>query len=267
MQLALIRELTEVPERKVTSKNVNLTSRDLEIIEFIIDMKFASVEDVFQKFFKVTLKEESALSDLWAKKRLLQLEQGHFLRAKKIPMEKHLYYMATFKGYYTLTSVHPEKAFTKPVGGFDFRTFGHDKLVLKCRMDFEEHLKIQSWISDRKLKSSVELSGGLTSRQVPDAIYTTVSGERIAFELEISRKAKSRYSEKIRKYVQLLRNTEPSKKKFDLVQILCTQEPVYDLLIKETKIYGSFFKVQNPTQFAQEIELKRSSIINGGSNV
>ncbi len=115
MQLALMRELTQEPERKVSFKNVSLTSRDLEVIEFIVDMKFASVEDVFHKFFKVTLKDESALSDLWARKRLLQLEQGKFLKAKKVQTEKSLYYMATFKGYYALANVHPEKAFTKPV--------------------------------------------------------------------------------------------------------------------------------------------------------
>lgn len=37
MQLALLRELTPEPERRVVSKNVILTPRDLEVIEFIID--------------------------------------------------------------------------------------------------------------------------------------------------------------------------------------------------------------------------------------
>lgn len=267
MQLALMRELSFIPERKVTSKNVILTSRDLEVIEFIIDMKFVSIEDVFQKFFKVTLSAESAKSDLWARKRLLQLEQGKFLKAHKVQTEKLTYYTATFKGYYALTNVYPEKAFTKPVGGFDHRTFAHDKLVLKCRLDLEERLKVTNWISDRKLKSSPELSGGLSSIHIPDAIYLTPSGQRVAFELEIARKSKSRYADKIKKYVQVMRSLDANKKKFDVVQIVCTQEPVFDLLVKETKIYGSLYKIQTMNQFINELAGGRTAGAQGDRNV
>lgn len=267
MQLALMRELTLEPERKVTSKNVILTSRDLEVIEFIIDMKLVSIEDVFQKFFKVTLSSEAAKSDLWARKRLLQLEQGKFLKAHKVQTEKLTYYTATFKAYYALTNVHPEKAFTKPVGGFDHRTFAHDKLVLKCRLDLEERLKINLWLSDRKLKASPELSGGLSSIHIPDGIYTLPTGQRVAFELEIARKSKSRYADKIKKYVQVMRSMDSNKKKFDVVQIVCTQEPVFDLLVKETKIYGSLFKIQTMNQFINELSTIRTEGAQGASNV
>lgn len=253
MQLALLRELTPEPERRVSSKNVILTPRDLEVIEFIIDMKFASVEDIFEKFFKVTLSSAEAKSDHWARKRLLQLEQGRFLRAQKVQTEKFTYYTATFKGYYALSNVYPEKAFVKPIGGFDSRTFAHDKLVLKCRLDLERRLGATSWISDRKLRASAELSGGLSSAHVPDAIYATAEGKRVAFELEIARKAKSRYADKIKKYVQVLRSLDSTKKKFDLVQIICTQDAVFDLLVKETKIYGGLFQIKTMNQFISEL--------------
>ncbi len=253
MQLALLREFTPEPERRVVSKNVVLTPRDLEVIEFIIDMKFASVEDVFEKFFRVTLSDVEAKSDHWARKRLLQLEQGKFLRAHKVQTEKVTYYTATFKAFYALSNVYPEKAFVKPVGGFDHRTFAHDKLVLKCRLDLEGRLKVSNWISDRKLKASAELSGGLSTVHVPDAIYTTVEGRRVAFELEIARKSKSRYADKIKKYVQVLRSLDQSKKKFDWVQIVCTQEPVFDLLVKETKIYGGIFQIKTMNQFISDL--------------
>ena len=253
MQLALIQGLTEEPKRKTVSKNVVLSERDLEVIEFIIDMKFASVEDIFEKFFKVTLSSQEAKSDLWARKRLLQLEQGKFLNANKVATEKISYYTATFKAFYALSNVHPEKAFVKPIGGFDMRTFVHDKLVLKCRLDLEKRFNVTSWISDRKLKSSAELSGGLSSIHIPDAIYTFPSGKRVAFELEIARKAKSRYVDKIRKYVQVMRSTEAAKKKFDVVHFVCTQDAVYDLLVKETKIYGGLFLIQTMNQFIAEL--------------
>lgn len=254
MQLALIQELSFKPEKKIISKNVILTSRDLEVIEFVIDMKFVSVTDVFEKFFKMTLSGEEAKGDFWTRKRLFQLEQGGFLKSHKVHTEKTNYYTATFKGYYSLAGMHPEKFFTKPVGGFDFRTFSHDKLVLKCRLDLEKCLKVTSWLSDRKLKAQPDLSGGLTSSQVPDGIYILKDGQRVAFELEIARKAKARYTEKIKKYVQVLRSHDLTRKKFDVVQYICTKDDVFDLLVKETRIYGNLFKIQTMNQFINELK-------------
>lgn len=259
MQLALIKELTPEPERRVSSRNVFLTERDLEVLEFIVDMKFASVEDVFRKFFKVTLNSEAARSDEWARKRLFQLEQGQFLKAHKVQQDKVTFYTATLKSYYALINFYPDRPFTKPVGGFDHRIFIHDKLVLKCRLDLEERLGVTSWLSDRKLKAYPDLAGGLSHAHIPDAIYKTSSGASVAFELEIARKSKSRYQDKLKKYVQVLRTLDVSRRKFELVQFVCTQDSVHELLVKETKIYGSLFKIQTIGEFISELT--------GGSNV
>lgn len=253
MQLALDQEFTEYGERKLNSKTVILTSRDLEIIEFIIDMKFASIEDVFEKFFKVKQNQTAAKSDLWARKRLLQLEQSKFLKGHKLHQEKSTFYTATFKAYYALSNVHPEKLLCKPIGGFDSRTYGHDKTVLKCRLALESQLNITNWISDRKLKSYPELTGGLSTNHVPDGIFTKSTGENVAFELEIARKAKSRYQDKIRKYLYILRSDNSAKRKFESVLFVCPKETVRDLLIKETKIYGKLFKVLSMQEFITEL--------------
>ncbi len=176
------------------------------------------------------------------------------MKAHKIESDKITYYTATFKAYYALSTVHPERAITKPIGGFDQRTFSHDKMVCKCRLDLEDVLKVSSWLSDRKLKSSSELSGGLSSVHVPDAIYTLPSGQRVAFELEISRKSKARYLDKIRKYVSVLRSQDSTKKKFDVVQFVCTQDPVFEFICQNTKIYGSLFKVQTMKELISELK-------------
>ena len=253
MQLALIEEDNTETERKINYRNVILTSRDLEVIEFIIDMKFASIDDIYRKFFRFTLSTEPSKSDFWTRKRLFQLEQGKFLKAHSVETKRLTYYTATFKAYYALSTIHPERAITKPIGGFDQRTFSHDKIVCKCRLDLEDVLKVSSWLSDRKLKSSSELSGGLSSVHVPDAIYTLPSGQRVAFELEISRKSKARYLDKIKKYVSVLRSQDLTKKKFDVVQFVCTQDPVFEFLSQNTKIYGSLFNVQTMSQLISEL--------------
>ena len=129
--------------------------------------------------------------------------------------------LSEYSTHYALLNIFPEKAICKPVGGFDHRTFKHDQLVLKCRLDLERQQNITNWISDRRLKASAELSGGLTALQVPDAIYSTADGQKVAFEIEISRKEKSRYSSKITKYVSLVRQGE-AKRKFAKVLFVCT---------------------------------------------
>ncbi len=253
MQLALIPEVTEYGSRKINSKTLSLTTRDLEIIEFIIDMKFAAIEDVFEKFFKVTQDQMPAKSNLWARKRLLQLEQGKFLKAHKLHQEKTTFYTATFKGYYAVSNICPEKTLCKPIGGFDSRTYGHDKTVLKCRLALETQWNVTNWVSDRKLKSFPDFAGGLSNQYVPDGIFTTPSGEKVAFELEIARKAKSRYQDKIRKYVSHMRSSDATSRKFESVLFVCPKQTVCDLLIKETRIYNKLFKVKAMHEFIAEL--------------
>lgn len=249
MQLRLDQEFKDFSDRKIKSKNVILTERDAEIIEFIIEMKFAAIEDVFEKFFKVKQNQTDAKSDLWARKRLLQLEQGRFLKAHKLHQEKTTFYTATFKGYYAISNLRPDKLICKPIGGFDSRTYGHDRTVLKCRLALESHLRITNWISDRKLKSYPELTGGLSTDQVPDGIFALPAGQSVALELEIARKAKVRYQNKVRRYVALMRSTDTSRRKFENVIFVCAKTTVKDLLVAETKIYGKLFKVFTTSEF------------------
>lgn len=253
MQLGFEQEVRGFGDRKLNSKNVELTNRDLEIIEFIVEMKFAATEDVFEKFFKVTQSHTQAKSDLWARKRLLQLEQAKFLKAHKLHEERTTFYTPTYKAYYALTNIYPEKLFCKPALSIDTRTYGHDKTVLKCRLALESRFKITSWLSDRKLRSFPELTGGLSGVYVPDGIYTLPDGKSIAFELEIARKAKTRYAEKIDKYLSLLRSMDATKKKFECVVFVCAKESVRDQLVMETKIYGNIFRVLTMQEFINEL--------------
>lgn len=249
MQLALSGVVTDVPEKRSATKNVILTDRDFEILEFIMDMKFAGVNEVFEKFFKVTLSNENAKSSLWAKKRLMQLEQAKFLKSVRPFSESVRCFTTTFKAYYALTQYSPEKFVCKPTGGFDQRTFQHDRGVLQARLFLESLGKINSWGSDRKLKSSTELSGGLPVQYIPDAIYVDASGVKVAFELEIAVKAKSRYQDKIKKYVSLMRSANMQHRVFDRVQFVCAKDTVTKFLMKETRIYGELFQVTSVSAF------------------
>lgn len=235
-------------EKRVISNAVMLTERDLEILEFIIDMKFSSVQAVFKKFFQKTRSETEAKSQAWAQKRLFQLEKAKFLTAVYNFADRTKYYSGTFKSYYALKNLNPQLMLLKPTGSIDQRTFSHDKTVLDLRVLLEESGKSTLWISERKLKAQPELVQGLSPKYIPDGIYLTPSGEKIAFELEISTKAKERYREKVRRYVYLLRSSQ-SEKPFHRIQFVCATDIVRKHIERETKLYPQFFSVESLNQY------------------
>lgn len=249
MQMELNGIYTEIPKKLNTTKNVILTSRDFEILEFILEMRFSGIEEVFEKFFKITQSSVQAKSMEWARKRLSQLEEAKFLKSVRSFSESTRYFTTTFKAYYALSNIKPEVLVCRPSLGFDIRTFYHDKAVLRSRIHLEQKHKVTLWVSDRKLKSAAELTNGLDRLYIPDAIYTSVSGEKVAFELEIAVKAKKRYQDKIKKYVSILRSTDVKHKIFDRVLFVCAKASVAEHLSKETKIYGELFEIQTFDEF------------------
>lgn len=101
-----------------------------------------------------------------------------------------------------------------------------------------------SWISDRQLFQFPELCLNLGEGNQPDAIYENAQGEKVAFELEIARKTKKRYLDKVRTYVFLLREQKDNPKAFKKVHFVVASESVYELILAEVKIYPQYFNVQ-----------------------
>lgn len=55
MQLE-IKDLLSVNPKTTKSRSVILSERDLSILEFLLDMKFASLKDLFERFFQLLCK-------------------------------------------------------------------------------------------------------------------------------------------------------------------------------------------------------------------
>lgn len=231
-------------ERAVCVRRVELTERDLKILSFILDMKFARVTDVFQKFFKTTLNAEEAKSEAWAKKRLQQLVQARFLRVTYSHLDSERYFTTTLKAYNALATVDPEKVLTKPVRGFDHRTLFHDRVVIEFRLEIERTHGEVHWISDRRLKSQLAAVYGLTTLNIPDGIYQLPTGEVVAFELEIAQKARRRYRDKIEQYVDLIRSRKNQPGMFRRVYFVCFKESVEKVLKDESRMFGDLIHVE-----------------------
>lgn len=242
-------EKLEVKKKRVRSwGRVILSERDLDVLEFIFDMKFSSVQGVFEKFFRINLKGEEARSAEWAVRRLQQLERAGLIKGTFSFSERTKYYLGTYKGYREVVGRRPESFIVKPLGSIDHRTFAHDNHVLLARLILENKRAAHSWVSDRKLRSSKELAGGLGSSYVPDGIYIDDGGLRVGFELEMSVKSKSDYREKVKKYVSMIRGDE-SRRIIDRVEYVCARPSSYEFLKNELKIYGEMFKVVSFSEF------------------
>lgn len=223
---------------------VELVDRDLRVLEFILDMKFAGCAEVFDRFFsRVHDGEVVAASHEWTRKRLRQLTQGGFLRAGVGVHGGAAVYFATFKAFYALSSVYPERVFPKPTGGLDLRTFVHDRELLAVRMEYERTAPSVSWVSDRRLKQGFASDIGLSGVHVPDALIELPGVGLVALELEIAMKSRERYRDKVARYVRLIRESRAKPKGLRKVIYRCLREPVFVALSKECRVYGDMFEV------------------------
>lgn len=231
-------------ERRPKSPPIEIVDRDLEVLDFILDMKFATAIDIYQKFYarSFTL-EPSPNQTRWAKYRLMQLERSGFLRAFAEFGMKETLYVATPRAYYTLNSVYPSESRPKPSIGIDIRTYSHDRELILLRLDYERRVEKICWISDRRLRQNLGESLGLNGPDVPDAIVRLPEIGLAAIELEIAQKARSRYKEKIAKYVRLIRAQKDKSDGLKKVIYHCLKQHVLEILRDETRIFESFFEV------------------------
>jgi hypothetical protein len=81
----------------------------------------------------------------------------------------------------------------------------------------------------------------LSSEFRPDGIYTNSSDQKVAFELEIARKAKDRYHQKVRRYIQVMTEASGQGRIFDMVHFVCEKQNILELIRKETLLYQSLF--------------------------
>lgn len=196
--LAISKSTKSNKEKLTNEEKVFLTTRDLEIISYVCDMKFAGIEDLHFKFFK-TLKNGNTSNSLWwARERLSALEKDGFIERKYAFDERVSYYLGTLKGFKVLQQRCPETIPSRPVDKINHNTFNHDKMVIEVRNKLEAMGEVKNWYSDRKLFINSDLNTFVDKWNQPDGIYIKTNGERIAVEIEISKKDTSHYREKIK---------------------------------------------------------------------
>ena len=85
---------------------------------------------------------------------------------------------------------------------------------------------------------------GLPRAYQPDAVYWNKLKEPVAFELEISRKTKRLYENKIRKYVDLIRQSEVNGGGFRAVLFVVTHDAIFEVLSELTRRFEGKFRIE-----------------------
>lgn len=245
MQLTLDIGMISEPMKNKAKSLIILTNRDFEIIKFILEMKYSSVEDIHHRFFKINYLGMESLTNRAAYRRLQLLEENGYLISARNFIVNEKIYLATPKSYYLLMNNSPSEVFISyPLKKIDHRTFDHDHMLVQIRQKLESTEKVNSWMSDRYLKFKTEFNDLSSLNIVPDAVYKTIDGQKVALELELTLKSKERYRTKIKTVVEYLRKIESKPKAFQKVRFLCKTKTIFESISNESKLYAKYFQIE-----------------------
>lgn len=246
--------VSESLPKSIKKERLRVTPRDLEIIKYVIDMKFALIENIHSMFFQETRFGNVSGSLIWTKQRVRKLIEEDFLRYEDI-FAKAKPVVATQKGFLYLKNSWPSDTINRPATSIDLRTFNHDLKVNNFRCYLHKSQNISSWISEKQIAEANEYKNLFTNEYRPDGIYIDLDGKRNAFELEISRKSKDRYKLKIRKYIQLILKGSHSPKIIDGIHYVCENPEIKKIIENETRLFRQSFRVDALSDFQDGFDL------------
>lgn len=237
-----IKSLTD----SITTKKAGgrLTPRDYDILRFILEQKFSSLEALYFRFFDVRKSQTDPLpKNFWtARQRLSKLRNLALIKTEKVLSTGKAHFLITPYGHKVLTT-HVETVIAiQPAKSIDFSLYEHDVRVTMIRALTESKGRAKEWYSEKWLKAcAIQIDGKYKFHFAkdlrPDAFFINSKGEKIALELEVSRKARSRIDQKIKLYDELL--SENSRYQGEQFKVLdkvwfITTKPVVARFLKKS---------------------------------
>lgn len=198
--------MPSAPNQSITQKDLSgfrLTERDFEIFKFLYDQKFCALDTLYFRFFDLRASVEDPIAENMpaARQRLGILKRAGFLKTEKVYSESKSVYLLAKKGFKALQERFPELTYGAPIQSVDFRNFEHDSRVNLIRVALERRGKALKWYPERRIRIAGFRSLGsvpiLPDTVIPDAVFLSSKGERVALELEISVRKKSRFRQKV----------------------------------------------------------------------
>ena len=196
----------------MNAPSIKLQPRDYEILQFILEQKFASLETIYFRFFDVRESDSDPLpKNLWTtRQRLTKLRQQALLKTEKVLSSGKAHFLITNQGYKILQEKSGDGYFPiKPAKKIDFSLYEHDVRVSLIRAFIESKGFSKRWFSEKWLKASPIFIGHnerfrFSKDLRPDAVYINSRDQKVSVEFEMTRKGRLRLRDKIRIYEELL---------------------------------------------------------------
>gem|GEM_PF-3205679 len=226
-------------------KHLILTERDLEVLKFLLLMKFADSSQIMRFCFRRRKDNEERTTDKYIKHRLQRLMIEGYVNFFRRPNGFDYIYQISKKGYATMKSFRAQEgSWVSYPSKLRISEFHHDWQVIEARIQLERSGRAKEWVSERLIKSQYNIFDNMPARYIPDGLFVNVLGELTAFELEIARKSKIRYQEKIEKYVSLIRSHFKETIRFRRVLFFTMNNEVFKILSEMTRIHPDIFRVE-----------------------
>ncbi len=188
-----------------------MQARDYEILKFILEQKFCSLEAIYFRFFDVRSQPSDPLpKNFWTtRQRLAKLRSLALIKTEKVFSTGRAQFLLTPIGWQVITTHAKELISIRPAKQIDFSLYDHDRRVTLIRALTEAKGKCKLWHSDKWLKASPVMIDGkykfnFAKDLRPDAFFINSKGEKVALELEVAKKSRSRLEEKIELYDNLM---------------------------------------------------------------
>lgn len=205
-----------------------LNDRDLDILSWLVHMKFMLLDQIARAFFKDCNPNRACY------RRILKLMKEGLIAKRKVYIEPKDVYIPTKKAVSVLRSEH--MSFTLGISkDKTFATFNHDKRLIDIRILFKE-LGIRTWIPERVLRSFRPRGS------CPDAFLTTQKAH-YAIEYERTEKRLLRYKDIFRHY--------DDENKFSAVLYICHSESFISRVKKKHYPSRRFFFITLEKLFSE----------------
>ena len=224
------RELFEavLDSKWVTAPGIKLTTRDYEILQFLLEQKFASLEVLYFRFFDVRKGMDDPLpTNLWTtRQRLTKLRHQALIKTEKVLSSSKAHFLLTSQGLKVLQDRAEDGYFPiKPAKKIDFSLYEHDLRVSLIRAFIESRGVSKRWFSEKWLKASPIFIGPnerfkFSKDLRPDGVYINSRDQKVSVEFEMSRKGRTRVRDKIRLYEELLVRREAGFGRSERSQVL-----------------------------------------------
>jgi hypothetical protein len=237
-------------------KGFRIQNRDVDVLLFLATMKFADASQVMRACFKVTRDQRIREAVSYVRRRLQILMKEGLLVSIRSPLDFRMLYRISNSGFTALASFRPDLDLTKTGGEIRISELKHDLLVTDSRIFLEGTGRAKDWISEKEIRSRIDAFQDLPARFIPDGAFTNLLNETTLFELELSRKALSRYDEKIEKFAQIANSLFEESYSFKRVLFFCSSGSVEKILREKTRIHGDLFKVERFPEIQKTLGLE-----------